>query len=329
MMATGSHHRRPAGQPTDRGRAFAALSVALLAVLLALAACDSSTTRAGGGTTQSGFGPTTATSGASGTSGTSGTASGTPTSSPNGSGGAATPGTTAATAFEVSGITAWVNTGGETGQCVRTLPFTFLGIITFPAGNPGGTLQYFWSRSSEGGGDQPIHTVTIQPGQTELQVTDTWNVSAQWGDGRLLIDKLFTQSPNIVISNNVHIILVCAFSFSEVRGSLPKYQGCPSAYDRLVNARLTLPFSYTIYVNPSPGGTVTYTIQRTNPSGNTSLSNGSTSVGGGVPSVSVSSPWDITADSPTGQYTETLTVTSPTNLYGYGGPASVTFTKTC
>jgi hypothetical protein len=324
--ASGSQHARAAGRPAGAGRRVtrAALSSILLAALLALATCSGSTAGAGGGTTQSDFAPTAS---------ASGTASGTPSSPHIGSGGAATPGAPAATAFQVSGVSAWVDDGGASGQCASTKPFTFLGIITFPAGNPGGALKYFWGRTTEGGGDQPVQTVTIQPGQTELQVSDTWNVSAQWGDGRLLMDTLFTQSPNGMISNHVRILLVCPFSFSEVRGSLPtKFsQWCPSAYDRFTNARLSVPFSYTIYVNPSPGGTVQYTVTYSAPSGppQPAPTTGSKLVGGGVPSVDVSNPWNITAGSPTGQYTETLTVTSPTNLYGSGGPASVTFTKTC
>jgi hypothetical protein len=203
------------------------------------------------------------------------------------------------------------------------VPFTFLGIITFPVGNPGGTLTYFWSRSTEGGGDQPLHSIAIQPGQTELKVTDTWNVSAEWGDGRLLYDKLFTQTPNIVISNAVNISLMCAFYVTSIAGSASPTAWCPPGR---INTFKTVTFSYTINVNPSPGGTVYFQIKRTDPAGNTSTSNSSQLVAGGAPSVTVSDYWTIYSFNPAGSYTEVLTITSPMSQWG---PVTVTFTKTC
>jgi hypothetical protein len=306
------------GRHCIRGAQAGVLAVLLLA--LALTACSSSTARTGGGQAQSGTGATTP------TASTVSTTNGTPTSGQNASGAMATPGTNANTTFQVSGVTAWVNSGVESGQCVPTLPFTFLGIITFPAGNPGGTLQYFWSRSSEGGGDQPIHTVTIQPGQLELKVYDTWNVSAQWGDGSLLTDKLFTQLPNTVISNAVHITLMCHLYVTSIAGSVSPATWCPSSLQVILNVALTITFGNTISVNPGPGGQVNFTIQRIDPNGNTSISDSSTTVPGGGSSVSVSNGWTIHADDAHGSYTEVLTVMSPMSQWG---PQSTTFTKSC
>jgi hypothetical protein len=242
--------------------------------------------------------------------------------------------TAAATTLQVSSVTAWVNNGAVKPQCTPTVPFSFLGIVTFPSGNPGGTLYYFWSRSGRdpaGGGDQPTQTVTIQPGQTELSVTDAYTPSAALGNGDLLYDRLYTYTdPNTRTGGGsslpVYISLVCSFYLITGSGSVSPTSWCNHLR---INTWVVVTFSYTITVNPSPGGQVTFTLTRTVPGGSSSTFTPSTSpatVPGGAPSITVTDTWVIYSTMAAGPYSEQLNITSDPAPWSIG---PVTFTKTC
>jgi hypothetical protein len=230
----------------------------------------------------------------------------------------------AAATFQVTDISSWVNTGAGhiDTSCTPTMPFTFLGIVTFPAGNPGGTLTYFWGRDNALGGDQPIQNVTIQPGQTELQVTDSVNASAALGNGQIHWDELFVNAPTTTSSNATEISFVCGFYVTSATGSVSPTTWCPPP---LLFASRTFTFTYTINVNPSSGGTVSYTITRTVPGGTSTTVTSQAQVSAGASSITVSDAWTLLARAATGQYTEALTTTSPNGV----SSNTVVFTKTC
>ncbi len=238
-----------------------------------------------------------------------------------------------AVAFQVDSVTSWVNTGAGRidRSCDPTMPFTFLGIITFPAGNPGGTLQYFWGRigisAAQGGGDQPVQNITIQPGQTELMVYDTWDVSAALGNGQILWDKLYINAPGFLSSNQTEISLVCGFSVTSATGAVSQATWCPGP--SLIIRWVTFTFTFNLSVNPSPGGTIGYSITQTLPNG-THPSNspipGSTSAAPGAPTANpVTSTWTLVTTAATGTYSEVLSTTSPNGVTSN----TVTLTKTC
>jgi hypothetical protein len=218
----------------------------------------------------------------------------------------------AAAAFSVTNVTVSVSPSSFNGTCSPTMPFTFTATFTFPAGNPGGQLQYNWVFGPSALPNAPSQTTVypypvIAPGQTTyttpVSAQPVWNVPAANGNGVQGDGYVTVTGPNFVQSSPAYFTLTCSFTVTSVTLS-----GSGSCL-------FGLHYGGTIDVAPSPGGTLTYSWQFVNSSNVNTFGTGQVSVSPGQTTVTLFAGNPFPYRVPPGTYGTILVVTTPNMVY--------------
>ncbi len=247
-----------------------------LVLLLASTACSASLTDSGGGTS------------------TTSSSSSTSTSTPVG--------------FAISGVNVTVTPANFHGSCSSTMLFTFTATFAAPAGNPGGTTTYIWTRSDGGHSGTP-QSVTFAAGQTSNTVTTTWQLGSVYGNGQVFWEEVQVQAPNTLTSNQAMFSFQCTagggFQVTHVSASVD------ASHFACSNSEQVFTFTATITVSPNSGGVVTYNWVRSDGATHAPYT---VTVPAGSTSVSVSTTWTVGAGIPNGNYWEQVQTTSPNSV---------------